>query len=125
MVRSGKEHAAISSASAAVADDATTQDTRWLNGINRQLRPDAASQRQALHMPLLKSGGCQRMRRQQQTGPMRIVGTRLSVRNVRQPIWLPLQQPTKSLNMNSASSSSKTSKGGCWPPSSSLTRTTA
>ena len=47
MVRSGKEHAALSLAPAAIADDATTQDTRWLNGVNRQLRPDAASQRQA------------------------------------------------------------------------------
>lgn len=29
------------------ADDETTQDSRWLNGVNRQLQPDAAQQRQS------------------------------------------------------------------------------
>ena len=46
MVRSGKERAAPSSASVADADDATTQDTRWLQGVNRQLRSDAPSHQQ-------------------------------------------------------------------------------
>ena len=41
----GKERAAP--ASIASADDETVQDTRWLNGVNRQMRPDAPSQRQA------------------------------------------------------------------------------
>ena len=46
MVRSGKERAAPSTlrgAHVAGADDATIQDTRFLQGINRQLRPDAPS----------------------------------------------------------------------------------
>ena len=46
MVRSGKERAAPSplrGAHVAGADDATIQDTRFLQGINRQLRPDAPS----------------------------------------------------------------------------------
>ena len=42
MLRRGKE-----SLPPPVADDETVQDTRWLNGVNRQLQPDAPSQRQA------------------------------------------------------------------------------
>ena len=43
MVRSGKERTAPSAAHVAGADDATIQDTRFLQGINCQLRPDAPS----------------------------------------------------------------------------------
>ena len=47
-MRAGKEHAK-EHASAPDQPDApdTVQDSRWLNGVNRQLRPDAPSQRQA------------------------------------------------------------------------------
>ena len=44
MVRPGKEHAVAQDQHEAPE---TVQDTRWLNGVNRQLRPDAQSQRQA------------------------------------------------------------------------------
>lgn len=46
MVRPGKERASASASDQHEAPE-TVQDTRWLNGVNRQLRPDAPSQRQA------------------------------------------------------------------------------
>ena len=47
MVRPGKEHVAPSAADADGATQITAQEGRWLNGVNRQLRPDAAAQRLA------------------------------------------------------------------------------
>ena len=46
MVRAGKERAVPVAQEQHEAPE-TVQDTRWLNGVNRQLRPDAQSQRQA------------------------------------------------------------------------------
>ena len=45
MVRPGKERMAPSEDDAAT--QMTAQDSRWLNGVNRQLQPDAAEQRVA------------------------------------------------------------------------------
>ena len=45
MVRRGKEPADADAPPDQHAAPETVQDTRWLNGINRQLRPDAAEQR--------------------------------------------------------------------------------
>ena len=42
VLRKGKEPA---SAPDDIEAPETVQDTRWLNGVNRQLRPDAPSQR--------------------------------------------------------------------------------
>ena len=42
MVRPGKERMSLSAPGDDEATQMTTQDTRWLNGVNRQLRPDAA-----------------------------------------------------------------------------------
>ena len=46
MVRDGKQPATAAQ-EASADDEQTQQDARWLNGVNRQLRPDAASQRRA------------------------------------------------------------------------------
>ena len=43
MVRPGKERALASSAEVTGDDEATQQDTRWLQGVNRQLQADAPS----------------------------------------------------------------------------------
>ena len=43
MVRQGKERALASSATVPGDEEATQQDTRWLNGVNRQLQVDAPS----------------------------------------------------------------------------------
>jgi len=47
MVRPGKEPADADALLDQHEALETVQDSRWLNGVNRQLRPDAPSQRQA------------------------------------------------------------------------------
>ena len=47
MVRPGKERMSLSAPGDDEATQMTTQDARWLNGVNRQLQADAAEQRLA------------------------------------------------------------------------------